>query len=201
MDQWIHKWIWDDKSGSCNCKVEWTSSFHLWINGLSSVRCLFRKGQSIWSRDTPFLSISAIPDGVCVFWCVCVCMQFMHSRVNVFYWHMDAWILPYCYTWKINRAHSNRGRLLQMWHLAVSTLLQVFTSRMFIEVAFPQDFSGTKASQLRYSMKHGMLMNPGWQFVLLMALRLVGSIDSSCLNSENWVSYDRIENPTNRFQN
>ena len=35
-------------------------------------------------QDTPFLSTNAIPDGVCVCFGVCVCMQFMHSRVNVF---------------------------------------------------------------------------------------------------------------------
>ena len=134
MDQWIHKWIWDDKSGSCNCKVDEQvlsicGSMGCHRFGAYSGRAVHMK------QDTPFLSISAIPDGVCFL--VCVCMQFMHSRVNVFYWHMDAWILPHCYTWK-STGHIQTVEALQMWHLAVSTLLQVFTSRMFIEVAFPR---------------------------------------------------------------
>ena len=152
MDQWIHKWIWDDKSGSCNCKVDEQvlsicGSMGCHRFGAYSGRAVHMK------QDTPFLSISAIPDGVCFL--VCVCMQFMHSRVNVFYWHMDAWILPYCYTWK------STGHIQTVEAFAdVASGGVDATAGFYIQNVhwgcFPQDFSGTKASQLRYSMKHGM---------------------------------------------
>lgn len=113
-----------------------------------------QEGQSIWSRILRFFQLVQFLM-VCVFFGVCVCMQFMHSRVNVFYWHMDAWILPYCYTWK------STGHIQTVEAFAdVASGGVDATAGFYIQNVhwgcFPQDFSGTKASQLRYSMKHGM---------------------------------------------
>ena len=113
-----------------------------------------QEGQSIWSRILRFFQLVQFLM-VCVFFGVCVCMQFMHSRVNVFYWHMDAWILPHCYTWK------STGHIQTVEAFAdVASGGVDATAGFYIQNVhwgcFPQDFSGTKASQLRYSMKHGM---------------------------------------------
>lgn len=189
MTEWINEFT----RGSGMTKVDlvivkWMNKFFPSVDQWVVIGSVpIQEGQSIWSRILRFFQCNS-------WWCVyvcflylCVCMQFMLSRVNVFYWHMDAWILPYCYTWK-STGHIQTADC-RFSHPECSLRL------------LSPGLQCNQGQPIAVQHETWHVMNPGWQFVLLMTLRLVGSIDSSCLNSENWVSYDRIENPTNRFQN